>query len=160
MTQTFTSTSARGSCFKSLGRVFSGSVVLGFAALLTGCGGGGTVACSAGLGFLVSSAACKVNYAPVANAGPLQNVNVGKPVRLDGSLSRDKNNSSLTYKWTLACVSLFATSKTQPIWLVSGAYKPWPSRYAVNRARTWGPSLFLRAKSCTLSCKKAASTCV
>jgi hypothetical protein len=76
--------------------------VLGFAALLTGCGGGGTVACSAGLGFLVSAAACKVNYAPVANAGPLQNVNVGKPVRLDGSLSRDKNNSSLTYKWTLA----------------------------------------------------------
>ena len=77
-------------------------MVLGLATLLVGCGGGGTTACSAGLGILVSSSACKVNYAPVANAGPLQNVNLGKPVRLDGSLSRDKNNSSLTYKWTLA----------------------------------------------------------
>jgi len=102
MTEITHPASARGARFSSFGRVLSGAVVLGFAALLTGCGGGGTVACSAGLGFLVSATACKVNYAPVANAGPLQNVNVGKPVRLDGSLSRDKNNSSLTYKWTLA----------------------------------------------------------
>jgi hypothetical protein len=102
MTEITHPASARGARFSSFGRVMSGALVLGFAALLTGCGGGGTTACSAGLGFLVSSAACKVNYAPVANAGTLQNVNVGKPVRLDGSLSRDKNNSSLTYKWTLA----------------------------------------------------------
>ena len=102
MTEITNTASAPVARFSSFGRAFSGALVLGFAALLTGCGGGGTTACSAGLGFLVSSAACKVNYAPVANAGPLQNVNVGKPVRLDGSLSRDKNNSSLTYKWTLA----------------------------------------------------------
>jgi hypothetical protein len=102
MTEITNPASARGARFSSFGRVLSGALVLGFAALLTGCGGGGTTACSAGLGFLVSSAACKVNYAPVANAGPLQNVNVGKPVMLDGSLSRDKNNSSLTYKWALA----------------------------------------------------------
>ena len=102
MTEITHPASARGARFSSFGRVMSGALVLGFAALLTGCGGGGTVACSAGLGFLVSAAACKVNYAPVANAGPLQNVNVGKPVMLDGSLSRDKNNSSLTYKWALA----------------------------------------------------------
>ncbi len=101
MTQSSTLASARGARFSSYGRVFSGAVVLGFAALLTGCGGGGTVACSAGLGFLVSAAACKVNYAPVANAGPLQNVHVSKPVTLDGSQSKDRNNSSLTYKWTL-----------------------------------------------------------
>ena len=101
MTHTFTSASARGARFSSFGRVLSGAVVLGLATLLTACGGGGTVACSAGLGFLVSAAACKVNYAPVANAGPLQNVNVGKPVTLDGSQSKDRNNSSLTYKWTL-----------------------------------------------------------
>jgi hypothetical protein len=102
MTEITNPASARGARFSSFGRVLSGALVLGFAALLTGCGGGGTTACSAGLGFLVSSAACKVNYAPVANAGPLQNVNVGKPVMLDGSLSRDKNNSSLSYKWALA----------------------------------------------------------
>jgi len=102
MTEITNPASAPVARFSSFGRAFSGTLVLCFAALLTGCGGGGTTACSAGLGFLVSSAACKVNYAPVANAGPLQNVNVGKPVRLDGSLSRDKNNSSLTYKWTLA----------------------------------------------------------
>lgn len=85
----------------SRARIASGSLVLGLATLLTGCGGGGTVACSAGLGFLVSSAACKVNYAPVANAGPLQNVTVGHLVTLNGSQSKDRNNSSLTYKWTL-----------------------------------------------------------
>lgn len=101
MTEISTPASPCWSRLTNFGHVISGAVVLGMAALLTGCGGGGTAACSAGLGILVSSSACKVNYAPVANAGPIQNVNLGKPVRLDGSLSRDKNNSSLTYKWTL-----------------------------------------------------------
>lgn len=82
-------------------RIAYGSLVFGLATLLSGCGGGGTVACSAGLGFLVSAAACKVNYAPVANAGSLQNVTVGHLVTLNGSQSKDRNNSSLTYKWTL-----------------------------------------------------------
>lgn len=82
-------------------RLASNLFALSLAALLTGCGGGGTAACSAGFGILVSSAACKVNYAPVANAGPMQNVIVGRLVTLDGSQSKDRNNSSLTYKWTL-----------------------------------------------------------
>ena len=82
-------------------RTSMATLALVFVSLLSGCGGGGTVACSAGLGFLVSSAACKVNYAPVANAGPLQNVNLGHLVTLNGAQSKDRNNSSLTYKWTL-----------------------------------------------------------
>ena len=80
----------------------SRTALVGAVALLVGCGGGGTVACSAALGFLVSDAACKKNDAPVANAGPLQNVNTGTPVNLDGSKSIDANNDSITYKWTLS----------------------------------------------------------
>lgn len=75
--------------------------VLGATGLLVACGGGGTTACSAAFGFLVSDAACKKNDAPVANAGPLQNVTTGTLVSLDGSKSTDANNDSLTYKWTL-----------------------------------------------------------
>lgn len=81
-------------------RLVAGALMLTVATLLAGCGGG-TVACSAGLGILVSASACKVNYAPVANAGPLQNVIVGRLVTLDGAQSKDRNNSSLKYKWTL-----------------------------------------------------------
>lgn len=83
-------------------RLASRSVLLGAVALLVGCGGGGTVACSAALGLLVSDAACKKNDAPVANAGPLQNVTTGTPVNLNGSKSIDANGDSITYKWTLA----------------------------------------------------------
>ena len=75
-------------------RTLMATLTLVFVSLLSGCGGGGSVACSAGLGFLVSSAACKVNYAPVANAGPLQNVNLGHLVTLNGAQSKDRNNSS------------------------------------------------------------------
>jgi hypothetical protein len=83
-------------------RLASRTLAVGAAALLVGCGGGGTAACSAALGFLVSDAACKKNDAPVANAGPLQNVNEDDVVNLDGSKSIDINNDTLTYKWTLS----------------------------------------------------------
>jgi len=83
-------------------RLASRTLAVGAAALLVACGGGGTAACSAALGFLVSDAACKKNDAPVANAGPLQNVKEGDVVTLDGSKSIDVNNDTLTYKWTLS----------------------------------------------------------
>jgi hypothetical protein len=98
---------------KALFSLASRAAVVSSAALLVACGGGsgsGTVACSAAFGFLVSDAACKKNDAPVANAGPLQNVNTGTPVSLDGSKSRDANNDSLTYKWTLS-IPLGSTAK-------------------------------------------------
>ena len=44
------------------------------------------------------------NSAPVANAGPNQNITVGKETTLDGTGSTDANRDSLTYKWTLSNV--------------------------------------------------------
>lgn len=75
--------------------------------VLNGCGGGGD--CSAGLGAVVGgSGACNqpgkapvINVAPVANAGPAQNVVVGTLVALDGSHSTDANADTMTYRWVL-----------------------------------------------------------
>lgn len=41
------------------------------------------------------------NSAPVADAGPDQNVDVGTIVTLDGSASTDPNGDGLTYQWTI-----------------------------------------------------------
>ena len=70
-----------------------------FAALLTSllvaCGGGGSAGCSAVLGILPGTSCSTSNTPPVANAGVTQNVTVGSLVTLDGSGSRDVNNSRL-----------------------------------------------------------------
>jgi hypothetical protein len=47
------------------------------------------------------SAALAVNTAPVANAGPDQEVAVGAVVTLSGAGSSDANGNTLTYAWTL-----------------------------------------------------------
>ena len=56
-------------------------------------------------GKLESSAVTVVitatNTAPVANAGPNQNVDVGTFVTLDGGASSDPNGHNLTYQWTM-----------------------------------------------------------
>lgn len=44
------------------------------------------------------------NSAPVANAGPNQNVVTGNMVTLDGTGSSDANNDGLTYAWTIVAV--------------------------------------------------------
>ena len=43
----------------------------------------------------------KVNVAPVAHAGPAQNLLTGAVITLDASASSDANNDTLTYVWTL-----------------------------------------------------------
>ena len=74
------------------------SLILG----LIGCGGGGSAACSAGLGVLASGSCPSeaANNAPTARTGAIQNVQVGTLVFLDGSASTDPESSPITYKWT------------------------------------------------------------
>lgn len=75
-------------------------LALMLAVVLTGCGGGG--GCSSGLGAVAGSVGlCNdtVNKAPLADAGPNQNVAVGAVVTLDGSLSRDPEGGTLSYSW-------------------------------------------------------------
>lgn len=49
----------------------------------------------------VTIIAAVANAAPVANAGPDQNVKNGALVTLDGSASSDANGDALTYQWTM-----------------------------------------------------------
>jgi hypothetical protein len=58
---------------------------------LTACGGGGG-----------STDPGVVNVAPVASAGPLQNVSTGATVTLDGHASSDANGDALSYLWTVS----------------------------------------------------------
>jgi arylsulfatase A-like enzyme len=60
-----------------------------------GCGGGGGSGGS-------PSAGGPSNTAPVADAGPDQNVATGAIVTLDGSASSDANGDTLSYTWTLS----------------------------------------------------------
>ena len=67
---------------------------------LIACGGGGGN--SALLGLLPGEVSKpSPNTIPVANAGLIQNVNVGSLVTLDGTASRDANNATLTYLWEI-----------------------------------------------------------
>ena len=71
----------------------------------------------------------RTNSAPVAVAGPDQNVLTGATVTLNGSGSTDANGDSLTYKWTLSKPSgsgatLLLTVPSKPTFVadVSGDY--------------------------------------
>ena len=69
------------------------TVALVLALSLSACGGGG------GGG---SADPVVVNLAPVASAGPLQNVSTGATVTLDGHASSDANGDALSYLWTFS----------------------------------------------------------
>ncbi|HKJ05137.1 MAG TPA: PKD domain-containing protein, partial [Geopsychrobacteraceae bacterium] len=53
----------------------------------------------------VSVTAATINSAPVADAGPTQNVATGDLVFLDGSRSSDADNDPLTYSWAVITVA-------------------------------------------------------
>jgi hypothetical protein len=70
---------------------------------LISCGGGGQN--SALLGILPGEISKPTsNIIPVANAGLTQNVNFGSLVTLDGTASRDENNSTLAYVWEMTSI--------------------------------------------------------
>ena len=54
---------------------------------------------------VVTVQAFAANAAPVANAGPAQNVVVGTSAQLDGRASSDANLDQLTFNWTLVSVT-------------------------------------------------------
>jgi len=58
----------------------------------------------------VNVTAVAANVAPVASAGPDQNVLVGALVMLDGSASTDANGDALRYQWTLTSVPAGSTA--------------------------------------------------
>jgi len=61
----------------------------------------------------------KGNSAPVANAGPAQNVTVGKPITLSSASATDADDDKLTYRWTISppagsATQLSATEAVKP----------------------------------------------
>ena len=106
--------------------------LLGAAALLSvlaACGGGGS-GCNNAFGSLANCSSAAPNVAPVAQAGPIQNVLTGSVITLDGSASSDVNNDTLTYKWALVAVpagsaaTLVGNTSAKPTFTadVSGTY--------------------------------------
>lgn len=57
------------------------------------------LACESGF---CSASSCATNSAPIADAGPNQNVLLGLTVALDGSGSSDPEAATLSYDWTIA----------------------------------------------------------
>ena len=91
--------------------------------ILVSCGGGGGESAPAGNG-------APVNAAPVANAGPAQNVVTGTLVTLDGSGSSDVNGDLWTCSWSFtsrpngSAAALSNTTAVKPTFTpdVAGAY--------------------------------------
>jgi hypothetical protein len=76
--------------------IFRIIIILSTVSLLVGCGGGGGGG-SDGNGPTATGP--EVNNAPIADAGYDLKVKAGDIVTLDGSLSSDIDNDTLTYKW-------------------------------------------------------------
>lgn len=78
----------------------------------------------------VTVTASAANAAPVANAGPAQDVVVGSTLTLDGTASADANGDPLTFAWTLtskpagSIAQLLATASRNPTFTadVAGTY--------------------------------------
>jgi len=74
--------------------------------------------------------AAVANVAPVANAGPYQNIVTGSTATLDGSASTDANGDTLTYKWVMisrpinSSAALSSTTAIRPTFVadLAGTY--------------------------------------
>jgi hypothetical protein len=79
--------------------------------------------------YLGSQPALPVNRPPIANAGPDQELTVGKPrsIYLDGSATTDPDQDALTYAWTQAsgpAVQLLETNTVAPYFTASPVTEP------------------------------------
>jgi chitinase len=72
----------------------------------------------------VTITASVANAAPVANAGPDQNVKNGSVVTLDGSASSDANGDALTYQWTMDARPTGSTAALSSATIAKPAFVP------------------------------------
>lgn len=72
----------------------------------------------------VTIIATVANAAPVANAGPDQNVSNGTRVTLDGSKSSDANGDALTYQWTMDSRPSGSTAALSSATVVNPTFTP------------------------------------
>jgi hypothetical protein len=72
----------------------------------------------------VTIIAAVANAAPVANAGPDQNVKNGALVTLDGSASSDANGDALTYQWTMDARPSGSTAALSSATVVKPTFTP------------------------------------
>lgn len=82
----------------------------------------------------VTVTAAVLNVAPVASAGPAQNVTTGTQVTLNGAASTDANNDTLTYAWTLSARPLGSAA------VLTGTATPTPS-FTADVAGVYNASL-------------------
>jgi hypothetical protein len=68
---------------------------------LCACGGGSSSSAPPTSATVTAAPVVVLNAAPVANAGPDQNVSVESTATLDGGASSDPNGDTLSYRWTL-----------------------------------------------------------
>jgi hypothetical protein len=75
------------------------SIVLLF---LCACGGGSSSTAPPTVATVIAAPVVVLNAAPIANAGPDQNVSIGSTATLDAGASSDPNGDTLSFRWTLS----------------------------------------------------------
>jgi hypothetical protein len=69
---------------------------------LSACGGGSSSTAPPTVATAIATPVVVLNAAPIANAGPDQNVSLGSTATLDAGASSDPNGDILSFRWTLS----------------------------------------------------------